>query len=102
MIVNYNTDAQGANEVVAEIGESNAIAVQADISRLAEVDRLIKICVARFGKIDVLVPNAACMPLSSVETVEEAEFDLAFSVNVKGPCFLVKVRYFKIYIYNKT
>lgn len=91
VVVNYNSDAQGATDVVAELGAENAIAVQADISQPSEVERLIQQSIQRFGKIDVVVPNAACMPLTGVETVTETQFDLAFGVNVKGPCFLVQV-----------
>lgn len=91
VIVNYNSDAQGADRVVAEIGASRALAVQADISKPADIDRLIKASVARFGKIDVVIPNAAYAPLADVEAATEDQFDMAFGVNVKGPWFLVQV-----------
>lgn len=91
VIVNYNSDAQGADKVVAEIGASRALAVQADISKAADIDRLIEASVTRFGKIDVVVPNAAYLPLADVEAATEDQFDMAFGVNVKGPWLLVQV-----------
>ncbi|GKZ17311.1 hypothetical protein AbraIFM66951_007551 [Aspergillus brasiliensis] len=90
VIVNYHTDAQGADKVVAEIGASRALAIQADISKPADIERLIKVSVARFGKIDVVIPNAAYVPLADVETATEEQFDMAFGVNVKGPWLLVQ------------
>ena len=91
VIVNYHTDAQGADKVVAEIGANRALAIQADISKPADIERLIKVSVARFGKIDVVIPNAAYVPLADVETATEEQFDMAFGVNVKGPWLLVQV-----------
>ncbi|KAJ5337133.1 uncharacterized protein N7506_005155 [Penicillium brevicompactum] len=90
VIVNYNSDSQGADQVVSEIGASRALAVQADVSKSADIDRLIKASVARFGKIDVVIPNAAYVPLADVEVATEDQFDMAFGVNVKGPWLLVQ------------
>ncbi|KAE8146218.1 hypothetical protein BDV25DRAFT_54467 [Aspergillus avenaceus] len=90
VIVNYNSDAQGADKVVTEIGTGRALAVQADISKPADIDRLINTSIARFSKIDVVIPNAAYVPLSDVETATEDQFDMAFAVNVKGPWLLVQ------------
>ncbi|KAH1341065.1 hypothetical protein KXV68_000231 [Aspergillus fumigatus] len=90
VVINYMSDVKGANALVAQIGSDRAIAVRADISKTAEVDELIEATVARFGRIDVLVPNAAYVPESDLRSVTEEDFDRAFAVNVKGPCFLAK------------
>ncbi|GKZ16959.1 hypothetical protein AbraIFM66951_005686 [Aspergillus brasiliensis] len=90
VVINYMSDVKGANALVAQIGDDRALAVQADISKIAEIDELIKATVARFGRIDVLIPNAAYVPNSDLQNVTEEDFDLAFAVNVKGPCFLAK------------
>jgi 3-oxoacyl-[acyl-carrier protein] reductase len=91
VVINYMSDVKGANALVAQIGSDRAIAVRADISKTAEIDELIKATVARFGRIDVLIPNAAYVPESDLRSVTEEDFDRAFAVNVKGPCFLAKV-----------
>lgn len=44
----------------------------------------------RFGKIDIVIPNAALLPMNNLETATEAAFDQCFALNVKGPCFLVQ------------
>lgn len=91
VVINYLSDSKGANAVVSEIGSNRAIAVQADISKVDEVDRLIDATVSQFGKIDILIPNAAFVPAVDVEGLTEEIFDRSFAVNVKGPCFLAKV-----------
>lgn len=91
VVINYLSDSKGANAIVSEIGSDRAIAVQADISKVDEVDRLINATVSRFGKIDVLIPNATFLPNVDLESLTEELFDRSFAVNVKGPCFLAKV-----------
>ncbi|GKZ62743.1 hypothetical protein AnigIFM49718_010166 [Aspergillus niger] len=90
VVINYMSDVKGANSLVAQVGSDRAFAVRADISKIAEIDELIKATVARFGRIDVLIPNAAYVPSSDLRNVTEEDFELAFAVNVKGPCFLAK------------
>ncbi|KAF3397233.1 putative oxidoreductase [Talaromyces pinophilus] len=90
VVINYLSDSKGANAVVSEIGSNRAIAVQADISKVDEVDRLIDATVSQFGKIDILIPNAAFVPAVDMEGLSEEIFDRSFAVNVKGPCFLAK------------
>ncbi|GKZ17224.1 hypothetical protein AbraIFM66951_009043 [Aspergillus brasiliensis] len=90
VVINYMTDVKAANALVSEIGSDRALAVQADISKIGQIDALIEATVARFGRIDVLVPNAAFVPEQDIRGVSEADFDRAFAVNVKGPCFLTQ------------
>ncbi|KAF7593909.1 hypothetical protein BBP40_010611 [Aspergillus hancockii] len=90
VVINYMSDVKAANAIVMQLGNDRALAVQADISKPAEVDDLIEATVSRFGKIDVLVPNAAFVPNKDLRSLTEEEFDRAFAVNVKGPCFLAK------------
>jgi 3-oxoacyl-[acyl-carrier protein] reductase len=61
VIVNYHRGADDARRVVQEIGEAggDAIAVAADVSKPEDVARLVDEAIARFGRIDVLVNNAA-------------------------------------------
>ncbi|WPB02363.1 uncharacterized protein RHO25_006997 [Cercospora beticola] len=93
VVVNYRTDKSGADDVVSEIGSYRAIAVQADMAVPAEVSRLVEAAVARFGKIDVLVANAAAAFTTAFESVTEADFDAAFGLNVKGPLFLTQAAF---------
>lgn len=58
VIVNYFRSEEKANKVVAEIGNAQAIAIQADVRDKAQVEAMIEKAIQKFGKIDVVVNNA--------------------------------------------
>lgn len=58
VIVNYFRSEEKANEVVAEIGNAQAIAIQADVREKAQVEAMVEKAIQQFGKIDVVVNNA--------------------------------------------
>ena len=63
----------------------NAIAIVADATADAEVDRMVKETVARCGKIDILVNSAGLRgPLVPVQDITEEEWELVLSVNLKA------------------
>ena len=87
--INYASRAEDARKLAAEIESSGgkALAIQADVGRVAEVVRLFDETLAHFGKLDILVNNAGIMFNKPISTVTEAEFDRIFAVNVKGVFF---------------
>ncbi|MBB3207371.1 3-oxoacyl-[acyl-carrier protein] reductase [Rhodopirellula rubra] len=89
VVVNYAGSVEAAGQTVASIADAGgkAVAVQADISKTAEVRRLFDETVEHFGGIDVLVNNAGALFTKPVVDVEEEEFDRLFGVNVKGTFF---------------
>ena len=66
------------------------MAVQSDVSNLADLDRLYDTVKEQKGRIDILFANAGIMELLPFETVSETYFDKTFSVNVKGVFFTVQ------------
>lgn len=91
VVLNYSGDKASADATVEALGGSaHAIAVQANAGTLEGIDTMIAATVSAFGKIDVLICNAATMPMKTVETTTEADFDSIFALNVKGPYFLVQ------------
>ena len=92
VVINYLTDTTAADGIVKEIGSDRALAVQADASTTDGCAKLVDAAVSKFGKIDVLIPNAGILLMKDLEHTSEADFDKAFSLNVKGPYFLVQVR----------
>jgi NAD(P)-dependent dehydrogenase (short-subunit alcohol dehydrogenase family) len=70
-------------EVLETIG-SDAMFLQADIARSDEVERVFMEAQARFGRLDVLVNNAAIHAPSPLAETEEADWDRVMDVNLKG------------------
>lgn len=92
VVVNYASSKQGADSVVNEITSKGgkAIAVQADFSKPADIDRLFAETKKAFGKLDVLVNNAGVYEFSPVEDVTEEHFHRQFNLNVLGLIFASK------------
>lgn len=92
VVVNYSGSVQQANETVGliEAAGGKAVAVQADVSKVADVKRLFDACFGAFGRLDILVNNAGVMFTKPVAEVGEEEFDRLFAVNVKGAFFCCK------------
>ncbi|KAF9924770.1 hypothetical protein BGZ67_009093 [Mortierella alpina] len=68
-----------------------AIAVQADASKTADSKRLLDETIAAFGRIDVLVLNAAFFGGGSIRDVTKESFPAAIDANVKSPLFFSKL-----------
>ena len=98
VVVNYATSAEGANAVVAEIKSSGgmAVAIQADFSKSADIERLFKESKQAFGTLDILVNNAGVYAFAPLEQATEQEFHREFNTNVLGVITATKeaVKYF--------
>ncbi|EXJ82744.1 3-oxoacyl-[acyl-carrier protein] reductase [Capronia epimyces CBS 606.96] len=90
VVINYGRDSAAAEELVGTLGAENAYAVQADAGSISGIEKLVAAAVDKYGKIDILIPNAGVLPMRDVENTSEADFDHAFNLNVKGPYFLVQ------------
>lgn len=86
VVVNYSAAQADAEKVVAEIVNNGgkAIAVQADVSEGADVDRLFAETVKHYGGLDVLVNNAGIYQWAPIEALSEEAFHRQFNVNVLG------------------
>jgi 3-oxoacyl-[acyl-carrier protein] reductase len=84
--VNYSSDRDGANRVVEAIKRAggNAVAIQANVSKSADVKRLFAEAKASLGVPNVLVNNAGVFSFEPLEAVTEAEFHRQFDTNVLG------------------
>ena len=91
VVINYSSDKQAADEVVQLIGTDKAASIQADASKVADIEALVQQTVKVFGKIDILIPCAGMLPMSPLEATTEELFDKIFALNVKGPYFLAQV-----------
>jgi NAD(P)-dependent dehydrogenase (short-subunit alcohol dehydrogenase family) len=86
VVVNYRSSADGAQAVVAQIKArgGKAIAIQADVTRRGDVERLIEQTAVAFGRLDVLVNNAGVYPLSPLLEMSEAEWDDVINANLRS------------------
>jgi 3-oxoacyl-[acyl-carrier protein] reductase len=86
VVVNYASSRQGADRVVSEItGKGGtAIAVQADVSKHADIKRLFAEAKKAFGGLDVLVNNAGIYEFAPLEEVTAEHFHRQFDLNVLG------------------
>lgn len=86
VVVNYLRDEQAAAATVTKAREhgAEAVAIQADVARLDEADRLVSETLERFGRIDFLICNAGIWQGAPVEAISEELWDQTFDINLKG------------------
>jgi len=86
VVVNYASSKQGADRVVDEIAKrgGRAIAVQANVAKKAEIERLFAETRKAFGKLDILVNNAGIYEFAPLEEITEEHFHKHFVINVLG------------------
>lgn len=86
VVVNYASDRDGADRVVAEIEgrQGRAIAVKGDVANVRDVERLFAVGKETYGRVDVVVNNAGVFAFQPLEDVTEAEFHRQFNINVLG------------------
>lgn len=86
VVVNYSSSKEGADKVVAEIVSNGgrAIAIQGDVSKAIDVDRLFAETKDAFGGLDILVNNAGVYKFTGIEEITEDEFHRQFNTNVLG------------------
>lgn len=86
VVVNYSSSKAGAEAVVRRITEreGKAIAVQADVSKQADIQRLFTETKKAFGKVDILVNNAGIYEFQPLESITPEHFRKQFDLNVLG------------------
>jgi 3-oxoacyl-[acyl-carrier protein] reductase len=86
VVVNYATSKDGAERVVAEIQKAGgkAVAVQGDVSKASDVERIFAETSKTFGRLDVLVNNAAIYEFAPIEQITEQHIHRQFDTNVTG------------------
>ncbi len=77
------------NNAVAQLGE-NFIAINANVTNLADLERVYTETFQKFGKIDVVVANAGAGTLGTVADISEADYDKAMDLNLKSVYFTVQ------------
>jgi 3-oxoacyl-[acyl-carrier protein] reductase len=86
VVVNYASSKDGADRVVADIKAKGgkAIAVQGDVAKAADVEKIFAKTKQAFGRLDILVNNAGVYNLLPLEEITEEDFHRHFNINVLG------------------
>jgi 3-oxoacyl-[acyl-carrier protein] reductase len=86
VVVNYASSKSGADKVVGEIKAQGgkAMAVQGDLSKKSDVDRLFAETKKTYGNLDILVNNAGIYDFKPLDEITEDHFHKQFNLNVLG------------------
>jgi len=86
VVVNYSSSKEGADRVVNEIRSNGgkAVAIQANLAKSADVERLFAETSKAFDKLDILVNNAGVYDFAPLENVTPEHFHKQFDLNVLG------------------
>jgi 3-oxoacyl-[acyl-carrier protein] reductase len=86
VVVNYNSSADAANEVVAEIvkGGGQAVAVQGNVGKFDQAQSVVKTAVDTFGRLDILVNNAGTTRDRLLAMMKEEDFDFVLENDLKS------------------
>jgi 3-oxoacyl-[acyl-carrier protein] reductase len=92
VVVNYRGAEEAAREVVEQIEAhgGQALAVQADVSQVADAEALIGAAKSEFGRIDILVNNAGTTRDTLLMRMTEDDWDIVVDTNLKGTFNCIK------------
>jgi len=92
MVAVADINPETGRAVVREIEDAGgkAVYVQADVSKVSEVERMVKEAAEAFGQLDIFWHNAGNVGPGAVETVTEESYDLTMNIHVKGGFFGAK------------
>ncbi len=89
VVIDYVADEQATEDLereIAGLGEK-AVGVEADVSKLEDLQRMIDTAVSTFGRLDVMVNNAGIETRTSVLDTTEGQFEKVIAVNLKSAFF---------------
>lgn len=89
VVVSYNSSAAGAEEVAARLGGEGAriLVHQCDVRDYAQVEGLIRVAVAAFGRLDIMVNNSGITEPHSLLEMTPDEWDKTLNINLRGAFF---------------
>jgi glucose 1-dehydrogenase len=89
IVIDYVTNEQATEELeqqIVALGDQ-AIGVEADVSKVEDLERLIKAAVDAFGRLDIMVNNAGIETRSSILDTTEAQYEKVMAINLKSAFF---------------
>lgn len=82
-VVIAGRDGKRLERAALEIG-GDCVAVNADVSSFSDVEKMVSAALEKFGRINILVNNAAVLLPGTTESISEEDFDQTFNINVRG------------------
>ncbi len=89
VVIDYVSNPQAEEELerkIASLGEA-AVGVEADVSKIEDLQRMIDTAVSTFGRLDIMVNNAGVETRTSVLDTTEGQFEKVMAVNLKSAFF---------------
>lgn len=86
VVLNYNSSIEAVKSVVEEIEALGvkALAVQGDVSKFDDAEKIVKAAVESFGSLDILINNAGITKDGLLLRMKEEDFDRVININLKG------------------
>jgi len=88
-VVIFGRNRESLDATAANLGH-NVLAIQGDVTSLADLDGLYAATHEQFGRIDILFVNAGIAKMGPIDVVSEADFDQVMDVNFKGAYFTIQ------------
>ncbi len=85
--VSHPEATEALEKQLAALGDDKVIGVEADVSKVADLQRLIDKSVEAFGRVDIMVNNAGVETRTDVLSTTEEQYDFVMNVNLKSAFF---------------
>jgi len=93
VIINYIVDEENVKKFVDALNkkyQTQIVAIHGDITKAEDIENTFTKVIELFGKVDILVNNAGTWPTALVKDMQDAEWDKAIAINLKGPYLFSK------------
>jgi 3-oxoacyl-[acyl-carrier protein] reductase len=92
VVINYANSAKPAQEAVKDIEStgSKAVAIQGDMTKVADVRRVFKDAIDHFGRLDIVMSNSGTESFKKEEDVTEEDYDKVFALNTRAQFFVAQ------------
>jgi glucose 1-dehydrogenase len=89
VVIDFVSHPEATQAIITQIEEAGgeAVGCEADVSKVADLQRLVDTAVSTFGRLDVMVNNAGVEFEETLATLTEERYDLLMSINLKGAVF---------------
>jgi 3-oxoacyl-[acyl-carrier protein] reductase len=92
VVINYAASSKPAQEAVKEIEStgSKGIAIQGDMTKVADIRRVFKEAIDHFGRLDIVMSNSGTESFKKEEDVTEEDYDKVFALNTRAQFFVAQ------------